>query len=194
MDIATLKAHLGDELFAQVEAKLKDVDGLTIIATNDGSWLPKSRLDSELTKQKDLKATISTLNQQLAEAKKNGDNAAALQTTIDNLKAQLTEKDNTISGMKRSGKIREALTKAKARNAERLERLLDMDKIGEDDKGNLTGLEDQIKALKESDSYLFSEEPGDRGGWGGGRNPNPGGAPTGNGEVNAAIRAAAGRS
>ena len=202
MDVSTLKAHLGDDLFGQVEAALKDVDGLTIIPTNDGSWVPKTRIDEEMGKQKTLKATITTLNQQLAEAKQKGESADALQATIDSLKQQVANKDATITGMKRSGKIREALTKAKVRDAAVVEKLLDAAKIGEDDKGNLTGLDDQIKALKESSAYLFTEDGGSghRGGWGGGKDPQGGSGGSGgsggngNSEINSIIRAAAGRS
>lgn len=202
MDVSTLKAHLGDDLFGQVEAALKDVDGLTIIPTNDGSWVPKTRIDEEMGKQKTLKATITTLNQQLAEAKQKGESADALQATIDSLKQQVADKDATITGMKRSGKIREALTKAKVRDAAVVEKLLDAAKIGEDDKGNLTGLDDQIKALKESSAYLFTEDgsSGHRGGWGGGKDPqggsggSGGSGSNGNSEINSIIRAAAGRS
>lgn len=190
MDISTLKAHLGDDLFSQVEEKLKDVDGLTIIPTNDGSWLPKTRLDEEIGKQKNLKGTIATLTQQLAEAKKAGENAGTLQATVDSLTQQVKERDATIAGMKRSGKIREALTKAKARDVAVVEKLLDASKIGEDDKGNLTGLDDQVKALKESSGYLFAEEGGERGGWGGGKNPKeaPKSEPGNNDAMNNALR------
>jgi hypothetical protein len=197
MDVSTLKAHLGDDLFGQVEAALKDVDGLTIIPTNDGSWIPKAKFDEETGKQKTLKATITTLNQQLAEAKQKGESATALQATIDSLKQQVADKDATITGMKRSGKIREALTKAKVRDAAVVEKLLDAAKIGEDDKGTLTGLDDQLKALKESSPYLFTEDGGHRGGWGGGKDPQGGSGGSGgnsNSEINSIIRAAAGRS
>ena len=190
MDISTLKAHLGDELFSQVEEKLSGVDGLTIIPTNDGSWLPKTRLDEEIGKQKNLKATITTLNQQLAEAKKAGDSAAALQASVDALTQQVKDRDATIAGMKRSGKIRETLAKAKARDVSLVEKLLDASRIGEDDKGNLTGLDDQIKALQESSSYLFTEDEGSSGGWGGGRNPTepPKPSPGSNDVMNNALR------
>lgn len=195
MDISSLKTYLGDDLFAQVEEKLKGVEGLSVIHTNDGSWLPKSRLDEELAKSRDQKATISTLTKQLEEAKKAGDGAAALQTTIDALTQQVKDRDATITGMKRSGKIREALVKAKARDAAVVEKLLDGSKIGEDDKGNLTGLDDQVKALKEKSAYLFDEEGGRRAGFGGGKDPGTGGGGgNSNSDVNAAIRAAAGRS
>lgn len=199
MDVTTLKAHLGADLFGQVETALRDVEGLTIIPTNDGSWVPKARIDEEMGKQKTLKATITTLNQQLAEAKQKGDSADTLQATIDTLKQQVQERDNTITGMKRSGKIRDALIKARVRDAAMVEKILDSSKIGEDDKGNLTGLDDQIKALKESSGYLFSEDPGRKGGWGGGKDPQggnggPGGSGSnGNSEINSIIRAAAGR-
>lgn len=197
MDVTSLKAHLGDELFAQVEPKLKGVEGLTIIPTNDGSWVPKSRLDEELGKIKDHKTTISTLTKQLEEAKKAGESAATLQATINSLTQQVKDRDATITGMKRSGKIRDALTKAKAKDPALVEQLLDASKIGEDDKGNLTGVDDQVKALKEKSAYLFDEEGGRRAGFGGGKDPasggNGGGGSNSNSDVNAAIRAAAGR-
>lgn len=194
MDVSMFKTHLGDELFTQVETALKDVDGLTVISTNDGSWVPKARIDELTAKQKTDKSTIATLTQQLTEAKKAGENATALQATIDTLNQQIKDRDNTITGMKRSGRIREALVKAKAKDAAMVERLLDAEKIGEDDKGNLTGLEDQIKALQESSAYLFDEDQGSHGGWGGGHNPDAGGAghEASNASVNNAIRAAAG--
>lgn len=193
MDISSLKAHLGDELFAQVEEKLKPVEGLQVIATNDGSWLPKTRLDEELTKLRDSRTTISTLTKQLEEAKKAGESVTTLQATIDSLKQQVSDRDATITGMKRSGKIQEILRKAKARDVGVVERLLDASKIAEDDKGNLTGIDDQVKALKESTPYLFEEEKGGKAGFGGGKDPEAGSrAPHGNSDINAAIRAAAG--
>lgn len=196
MDVTSLKTHLGDELFAQVEPKLKGVEGLTIVTTNDGSWVPKSRLDEELGKIKDHKTTISTLTKQLEEAKKAGDSATTLQATVDSLTQQLKDRDATITGMKRSGKIRDVLTKAKAKDPALVEQLLDASKIGEDDKGNLTGVDDQVKALKERSAYLFDEEGGRRAGFGGGKDPASGGGSSGtnsNSDVNAAIRAAFGR-
>ena len=195
MDIASLKTHLGDDLFTQVEEKLKGVEGLSIITTNDGSWVPKSRLDEELGKIKDQRTTISTLTKQLEEAKKAGESVTTLQATIDSLKNDVAERDATITGMKRSGKIRDALIKAKARDAAVVEKLLDASRITEDDKGNLSGLDDQVKALKEKSAYLFEEEKGGKAGFGGGKDPGSGGGSGGNsnGEINALIRAAAGR-
>ena len=192
MDITALKASLGDELYAQAAEKLKDVEGMSIIATNDGSWLPKARLDDEIGKHKATKAALADLTKQLEDAKKAGEGSEALRASVDELKALLAERDSTISGMRRSQKVRAILAKANARDPAVLEKLLDQAKIGEDDKGELTGVEDQLKALRESAGYLFNEEPKPRGGWGGGKTPpQDGGDP--HADVNAAIRAAAGR-
>ena len=191
MNIDFLKGHLSDDLFTQAQTALSSVEGLEIIQTNDGSWLPKSKFDEEVNKHKATKTQLATITRQLEEAKKAGEGVASLQATIDSLTAQVQERDATITGMKRSAKVQAALAKANARDPKVVERLLDASKIGEDDKGNLTGLDEQVKALKESSGYLFAEDPGSRGGWGGGKNPEEQrGHETGNNEaMNNALRA-----
>lgn len=196
MDVSTLKAHLGEDLFAQVETALKGVEGLTIITTNDGSWVPKSRLTEEIDKRKPLNTAITDLTKQLKEANDKLAASGTLQSQVDKLTADLADRDQTITSMKRSGKIRDALTKANFRDVDVAEKLLDQSKIGEDDKGNLTGVDDQIKAMQQAYPYLLAEGSGQHGGWGGGKDPNKSGngGNNGNGDVNAAIRSAAGRS
>lgn len=195
MDVTALKNHLGGDLYGQVEDALKGVDGLTIIPTNDGSWVPKSRLTEEIEKRKPLNGTITDLTNQLKEANEKLASSGTLQSQVDKLTQDLSERDQTIAAMKRSGKLRIACEKANARDPAVIERLLDQTKIGEDDKGNLTGVDDQIKALQQSSPYLFNGDGGQHGGWGGGKDthPNNNGGIIGNADVNSAIRAAAGR-
>ena len=192
MDVSALKSYLGDELYSQVSEKLGSVDGFTLIATNDGSWVPKSRLTDEINKRKPLNDTIADLTQKLQDATGKLAASGTLQSQVDKLTKDLADRDQTITAIKRSGKIREALDKAKARDPGVVERLLDTSKIGEDDKGNLTGLDEQIKEMQKSSPYLFSENSGQHGGWGGGKDMG-GGKPNGNSDFNAIIRAAAGR-
>lgn len=194
MDITMLKTHLGDELYAQVEEKLNSLDGFHVIATNDGSWLPKSRLDAEIAKRKDLQTTVNSLTGELNEAKAKLDASTTLQSQVEQLTQTVAERDQQIVSMKRSGKIREALTNANIRDASIGEKLLDLSKIGEDDKGNLTGLDEQIKALKESSPFIFNESASPKAGFGTGKNPAAGaGSQDAHYDVNSAIRAAAGR-
>lgn len=193
MDVSMLKAHLGDELYAQVEGKLSGLDGFTVIATNDGSWLPKSRLDAEITKRRDLQTTINTITGELNDTKAKLEASSGLQGQVDKLTQDLAERDKTITGMKRSAKIRDKLTAAHIRDAAIGEKLLDMDKIGEDDKGNLTGIDDQIKALQEGSPFLFGDGQHNRGGFGDGKPGTGGGGENDHSDVNDAIRAAAGK-
>lgn len=194
MDVSTLKAHLGDELFSQVEEALKGVDGLTIIPTNDGSWVPKSRLTDEIGKRKALNDTITDLTAQLKEANDKVAASGTLQSQVDKLTQDLADRDQTITGMKRAGKVRETVLKSKPRDADVVIRLLDQTKIGEDDKGNITGVDDQLKAMRQASPFLFNDGGGQHGGWGGGKDTGgSGGGASGNSEFNAIIRAAAGR-
>lgn len=197
MDVSTLKNHLGEDLFSQVEDALKGVDGLTIIPTNDGSWVPKSRLTDEIGKRKALNDTISDLTAQLKEANEKVAASSTLQSQVDKLTGDVADRDKTIAGMKRASRVMDVIMKANPRDAAVVEKLLDQSKIGEDDKGNLTGVDDQLKALRQASPYLFNTGNGQHGGWGGGKDSHDSGGGSGgigNADVNAAIRAAAGRS
>ena len=193
MDISTLKTHLGDELFAQVEAALKDVDGLTIIPTNDGSWVPKTRLTEEINKRKALNDNIADLTKQLKDANDKVTASGTLQSQVDKLTADLADRDKTITGMKREGKIRAVVAKSNPHDVDMVMRLLDQTKISEDDKGNVTGVDDQLTAMRKDSPFLFGAG-GQHGGWGGGKNPSENDKAGSNSEINSIIRAAAGRS
>lgn len=194
MDVSMLKTHLGDELYAQVEEKVGSLDGFTVITTNDGTWLPKTKLDAEIQKRRDLQSTINTLTKDLNDANDKLSKSGTLQAQVDQLTKDLADRDKTIAGMKRSGKIRDVLAKANAKDVGVLEKLLDESKITEDDKGELKGVTEQVDELKKSSPYLFSDgNQNHRGGFGDSKNHNQPSTPGGNDDVNAAIRAAAGR-
>ena len=53
--------------------------------------------------------------------------------------------------------LNEVLTAAKVRNPKAIKGLLNMDDIKLNDKDELIGVNDQLEALKKSDSYLFDE-------------------------------------
>ena len=68
--------------------------------------------------------------------------------------ADLTQK---LATNRLNSAIYQSLSKDNARNNKAIKGLLNMDEIKLDDDGNLTGLDDQIKSLQKSDSYLFDE-------------------------------------
>lgn len=186
-----LKPVLGDELFTQVEDKLTAA-GLNIINLSDGSYIPKSKFDEKRTEIKTLTGTITDLNRQLTEAQDKITGAEALQAQIDKLNKDIADKDAAMAATAKQYRIKDELRGMKARNVDIVMPLLQMDKITEKD-GKLTGLTEQVDALKKSDAYLFETETGNhRGGFSGNQDIG-GGTDNTNAAMNAAIRAASGR-
>lgn len=71
------------------------------------------------------------------------------------------EGSKEFENFKKTSALKEALSGFKAKDVELLQKMLDNDKIEYEEKdGNYTvkGLEDQIKSIKESHSYLFEDE------------------------------------
>ena len=166
MDIAMLREHLGDTLYAQAEEKLSGIEGLQVIAAHDGTWLPKARLDEEIAKRRELQSALEGMTEKAKDA--------------DALRAQVEELTQRLETSRQSVAAREALLRAGARDVDLVERLLDGD----------GSPEEQVAALKRRSPYLFAgEENGLRAGFGGSR----GHAAGGHADVNGAIRAAAGR-
>ena len=176
MDISMLKECLGEELYAQAEEKLSGLEGMQVIATHDGTWVPKGRLDEEIAKRREAQAAMEAAQKQIAENE-------GLQSQVEHLTEELRQRDERLAALRRGEETREALRRAGARDAEVAERMIDPE----------GDMDEQIGALRERYPYLFEEEPGSvRAGFGSrtaGR-----GRMGGHADVNGAIRAAAGRS
>ena len=139
-----------------MEQKLKDL-GLTeeqvkkaqeiLKEEINGKFIPKERFDQV---NNDAKATKAKL-EELQKA-----NPEELNAKIKQLTEDLEKKSHEYQAKERDLIIDNQLSKAGTRNIKALKALLDMDKVNIQD-GNVTGLEGQLKALKDSDSYLFND-------------------------------------
>ena len=72
------------------------------------------------------------------------------------------EGSKEVETFKKSMALEKALANSKAKDAKLLQKMIDGEKIEYEEKdGNYTikGLDDQLKTIKESHSYLFEEEP-----------------------------------
>lgn len=170
-----LKQLLGEELFSQVEAKLEGKK----IMIDDGNFIPKSRFNEVNDAKKDLIKKLAEKDEQFNEISKkyseNKDLASELEK-LKNEKAELIEKyENWKKEKEFNYALDGALNSAKCKNTKALKALLDMENIKYQD-NKFEGLEEQLKALKESDSYLFeATTPSNTGGVGNfGRNNNNG--------------------
>ena len=192
MNIDFLKPILGDELFQQVSEKLSAASGIDLRNVADGSYIPKEKLDEKINALKDQAQQMTALQGQLTEAQKQAGTVEGLNQQITKLTGDLSARDATIQGMAMKYDVKDALRGMNARNADVILPLLNMDKIKRGEDGKLTGLQEQVAALKKSDAYLFDAQPGSRGGFNGGQDTG-GGDNSPNAAMNAAIRSMSGR-
>ena len=166
-------------------------------------WVPKTTFNELNEKHKLSEKQSKELSDQLSGLKDKAGLADEYKSQIDKLtESQNAEKQNfekQLADLKNGYALDAALTGAKAKNVRAVKGLLDMSKISFDG-DNIKGLDDQLKALKESDAYLFDiTDEGDPNpttpkpffGNGGGGDTSKGGAgiPT---SLEAKMRAAAG--
>jgi len=141
--------------------------------------VPKDKYNETAEAKKKLEADLVARDTQLEELKKAAGTSEELKKQISELqeanKATKEEWEAKTAQMQLDFAIEKALAAAKAKNAKAVKALLDMDKVKLDGE-QLLGLDDQLKAIKESDPYLFGE-PGRVG-----SGTNPPGA--GNAEAN----------
>lgn len=192
MNIDFLKPILGDELFQQVSEKLSAASGIDLINVADGSYIPKEKLDEKIKALRDQAQQMTALQNQLAEAQKQAGTVDGLNQQIAKLNGDLSARDATIQGMALKYDVKDALRGMSARNADVILPLLNMEAIKRGADGKLTGLQEQVAALKKSDAYLFDAQPGSRGGFSGGQDTG-GGDSSPNAAMNAAIRSMSGR-
>lgn len=142
-----LKKILGDELYAQVAAKLEGNDSVKLANLATGEYVSKSKYVDEL-------AVKDKRIQELADTIKNfeGVDVKQLQTDVENWKIKYNQ---DLESARLDSAIQLAIAKSGTLSEKALMGLLDKDKIKFDKDGKLTGLDEQIEAIKKEDSFLF---------------------------------------
>ena len=133
-------------------------------------FIPKDKYNEVAEAKKKLETDIQERDKQLEQLKAAAGSNEELKKQIETLQAEnkkaAEEWQAKVAQMQLDFAIERALTTAKAKNIKAVKALLDMDKVKLDG-DQLLGLEDQLKAIQQSDPYLF----GDSGKVGGGTNP-----------------------
>jgi hypothetical protein len=136
-------------------------------------FIPKDKYNEAAEAKKKLEADLQARDTQLEELKKAAGTSEVLKKQIETLQADnkkaSEEWQSKVAKMQLDFALERALTTAKAKNPKTVKALLDMDKVKLDGE-QLLGLDEQLKAIQQSDAYLFGEP----GRVGGGTNP-PGG-------------------
>lgn len=167
-----LKKILGDEEGQKAYDKIQaDKDNVLLVdSKKESKYVEKEKMDSANQTIKDYKQQIKDRDVQLNDLKekiKDIKDVKELEGEIEKLKTenqQTTEKyEAKLKQIEFDTKFEKALASYKPKNARALKALLDMEKVKLDG-DNILGLDDQMKTLKESDSYLFEDEEGEKGG------------------------------
>lgn len=114
---------------------------------------------------KDIESLKASTTEETTNLRKiNSDLQAKLDTFKDyeelkGFKDKCSEMEGKLNALKVDNLIEKTLLTEKVKNLDIVKKALKLDNVKIDDKGNLEGLAEQIKALKESDSYLFDTEP-----------------------------------
>ena len=128
----------------------KDVNGL------------KEQVNSLTTEKDGLQSQLTERDAQLKDLKGKVKDSDELTAEIDKLqKANKEAKEKyeaDLTAQQKSFLVDKELTNAGARNAQAVSALLDLDSVEVKD-GQLVGFDDQLKALRESDGYMFKEDP-----------------------------------
>ncbi|WP_434793103.1 hypothetical protein TPDSL_22920 [Terrisporobacter petrolearius] len=148
--IDILKAQgLTDEQINKITASMKENKVYETSLENADERYSKMK-----GKKEDFEGQLKTANDTIADLKKNNTDNETLQNTIKDHEA-------TIENLKKEAETKDfnyaldtALKESKCKNTKALKALLNMEviKVNGD---KVEGLEDQLKTLKESDSYLF---------------------------------------
>lgn len=154
-----LKELLGEDLYNQVTEKVGDDHKIAIVS--NGNWIPKDKFDSKNNEVKELKKQLAERDDQLDQLKTKAAGHEDLTNQINELKelnAKTTkEYQEKLEQQAFDFALERSLNKAKAKNPKAVRALLETENIKLDG-DKLIGLDDQLKAIKESDPYLFEDE------------------------------------
>lgn len=142
-----LKEFLGDELYSQVEAKLKGNDKVKLANLASGEYVSKAKYDDDL-KEKDTKITELTGQVQ----KFDGVDVDKFKQDIKDWEAKY---QNDMAEEKKNSAIKLAVALSKPKNEKAVMALLDKEIIKVDDKGVVTGLKEQLETLQKDNDFLF---------------------------------------
>ena len=156
--------------------EIKDATAFETELTKGGlyeGYIPKDKFDEKNTEAKNLQEQLEAQTKLVNELKEKGNLSDEYRRQIDELKASLEQKDKDyraeITGMRKSSAIEKALSEAKAREAKAVMPYLDQAKILVNDDGSVTGLKEQLEAVKKDHSFLFEETSTNPDGNSGGR-------------------------
>lgn len=121
---------------------------------------PKNAVPKD--KYNDVSEQLKTANTTITDLKKNNGDNEALQTKVkeyeNTIKTQKADYDTKVRNLTLDSAIEKALTGAKAKHSDLLSTKIDREKLLISEDGKVSGLDEQLKGLKETYKDLFEEK------------------------------------
>jgi len=158
--LSKLKEKIGEDSFKGIEEAAKEIE----IDLAEQKFIPYNRFKEVNEQAKDYKSQIDERERQLNELQEKFKGNDELLNQINTLKEsnekQKVEYESKIKQRDLDYTIETLSLKNGVKNAKAFKALLDLEDIGDD----YSKLDEQVKAIKESDPYLFNieEEPAPR--------------------------------
>lgn len=128
----------------------------------DGNYVTKTRFNEVNEENKTLKKSVSDRDKQLEDLKKSSGDNEELKKQIETLQQENANQKKAheaeMTQLRLDNAIDAALTAAGAKNIKAVRALLDTSKVKVGEDGKLTGFDDLLSAVQNSDSYLFAEK------------------------------------
>ena len=123
-------------------------------------FVPRSRMNEETQKRKNAEETLDSVKKELDGLKASAGDSEQMKAQIKTLQDELKEKESRYAGeiaeMKMTNAIRSGLGNS-VQDADLVAGLLDRTKLILADDGKITGLDEQIKDLRETKPFLFKD-------------------------------------
>lgn len=121
----------------------------------------KSGNDAIIEENNALKAQIAERDKDLKNLRKNAKDNEELSNSYKELeikyKNDTADLTNKLNQTRLTSAVDRALSASKVRDTKAIKGFLDMDKVKIDDQGNLSGLDEQIKEIRQTAPYIFNE-------------------------------------
>jgi len=122
----------------------------------------KEKIKATTTELEGTKTQLKEANSTITELKKNNVDNEGLQTKVkeyeDTIKTQKADYEAKVRNLTLDSAIEKTLTGAKAKHTDLLSTKIDREKLVVSEDGKVTGLDEQLKGLKETYKDLFEEK------------------------------------
>lgn len=179
IELSQLLAGLDDSTIEKVEQTIKsnakELDAKLFIDGDGEHFVPHARFDEVVNQRDSANSSIKDYKAQIEQLGKQVEAGSQAETTINDLKSKLEAQTQLAKKATIETRLH-PLVKDSIAPVSDLLGFMDIEKILVNEDGTVSGLEEQLKSVRESRSYLFKQADE-----GGEDDPNPqGGAGTGN--------------